>query len=54
VQFGHAAQDERWNVLVVRSSAGPTWGNLDDDALREHLVDAGRRTLGLRAPHRIA
>jgi AcrR family transcriptional regulator len=31
-------------------AAGPTWGNVDDDALREHLVEAGRRTLGLRSP----
>ena len=36
----------------MAGAAGPTWGNLDDDALREHLVDAGRRTLGLRAPRR--
>jgi AcrR family transcriptional regulator len=35
-------------------AAGPTWVNLDDDALQEHLVDAGRRTLGLRAPRRTA
>jgi hypothetical protein len=35
-------------------SAGQTWVNLDDDALQEHLVDAGRRTLGLRAPRRTA
>ena len=38
----------------MAGAAGPTWGNLDDDALREHLVDAGRRTLGLRAPRRVA
>lgn len=36
----------------MAGAAGPTWGNLDDDALQEHLVDAGRRTLGLRAPRR--
>jgi AcrR family transcriptional regulator len=36
----------------MTGAAGPTWGNLDDEALREHLVDAGRRTLGLRAPRR--
>ena len=38
----------------MAGAAGPTWGNLDDDVLREHLVDAGRRTLGLRAPRRVA
>lgn len=36
----------------IAGAAGPTWGNLDDDALREHLVDAGRRILGLRTPRR--
>ena len=36
----------------MAGAAGPTWVNLDDDALQEHLVDAGRRTLGLRAPRR--
>ena len=36
----------------MAGAAGPTWVNLDDDALQEHLVDAGRRTLGLRAPKR--
>jgi AcrR family transcriptional regulator len=36
----------------MAGAAGPATGNLDDDALREHLVDAGRRTLGLRAPRR--
>jgi AcrR family transcriptional regulator len=36
----------------MAGAAGPTWGNLDDDALREHLVDAGRRILGLRTPRR--
>jgi AcrR family transcriptional regulator len=36
----------------MAGAAGPTWVNLDEDALQEHLVDAGRRTLGLRAPRR--
>lgn len=36
----------------MAGAAGPTWVNLDDDALQEHLVGAGRRTLGLRAPRR--
>src|SRR3954451_3510631 len=37
----------------MAGAAGPTWGTFDDDALCEHLVDAGRRTLGLRAPRRV-
>jgi AcrR family transcriptional regulator len=36
----------------MAAAAGPAWGNFDDDALREHLVDAARRTLGVRAPRR--
>jgi len=36
----------------MAGAAGPTWGTFDDDWLRDHLVDAGRRTLGLRAPRR--
>jgi hypothetical protein len=38
----------------MAGAVGPTWGNLDDESLREHLVEAGRRTLGLRAPRRAA
>jgi AcrR family transcriptional regulator len=38
----------------MAGAVGPIWGNLDDEALREHLVEAGRRTLGLRAPRREA
>jgi AcrR family transcriptional regulator len=36
----------------IAGTAGPTLVDLDDDALRRHLVDAGRRTLGLRTPRR--
>jgi AcrR family transcriptional regulator len=36
----------------MAGAVGAAWGRLDGDALREHLVDAGRRTLGLRAPRR--
>jgi AcrR family transcriptional regulator len=36
----------------MAGAAGPAWGSFGDDALRQHLVDAGRRTLGLRAPRR--
>jgi AcrR family transcriptional regulator len=38
----------------MAAAAGPTWGNLGDESLREHLVEAGRRTLGLRTPRREA
>ena len=37
----------------MAGAAGPAGGALDDDVLLEHLVDAGRRTLGLRAPRRV-
>jgi AcrR family transcriptional regulator len=33
-------------------AAGPRLLDLDDDVLRQHLVEAGRRTLGLRTPRR--
>ncbi|WP_197383440.1 TetR/AcrR family transcriptional regulator [Mycolicibacterium mengxianglii] len=36
----------------IAGASGPTFVNLDRDALREHLVDAGRRALGLRTPRR--
>jgi len=36
----------------IAGAAGPTLIDLDDDALRQHLVEAGRRTLGLRTPRR--
>jgi AcrR family transcriptional regulator len=36
----------------MAGALGPVRGNLADDALREHLVEAGRRTLGLRSPRR--
>ncbi|OBI79726.1 TetR family transcriptional regulator [Mycobacterium sp. E740] len=36
----------------MAGAVGPTWVQLDDDALAAHLKDAGRRTLGLRPPRR--
>ena len=33
-------------------AAGPASSNLDDDVLRDVLVEVGRRTLGLRTPRR--
>jgi AcrR family transcriptional regulator len=38
----------------MAAAAGPASADLDDDLLFSHLVDAGRRTLGLRAPRRSA
>ena len=32
----------------ISSAVGPTWVAVDDDDLLHHLVDTGRRTLGLR------
>jgi AcrR family transcriptional regulator len=55
VDPGAAGQVKAAMVFAgMAGAAGPTWVNLDDEALREHLVDAGRRTLGLRAPRRSA
>lgn len=36
----------------MAGAAGPVGVDLDDDTLRRYLVDAGRRTLGLRPPRR--
>jgi AcrR family transcriptional regulator len=36
----------------MAGAVGPTGANLDDDVLRGHLVNAGRRILGLRTPRR--
>jgi AcrR family transcriptional regulator len=36
----------------IAGAVGPKLLDLDDDALRQHLVEAGRRTLGLRTPRR--
>jgi AcrR family transcriptional regulator len=35
----------------IASAAGVDYGDVDDAALRDELVAAGRRTLGLRATH---
>jgi AcrR family transcriptional regulator len=34
----------------MSAAAGPSSDSVDDGALHRHLVDAGRRTLGLRTP----
>ena len=34
----------------IAGASGPTFVSLDPEVLREHLLDAGRRVLGLRAP----
>lgn len=36
----------------IAGAAGPSLVDLDDETLRHHLVEAGRRTLGLRSPRR--
>jgi AcrR family transcriptional regulator len=36
----------------IAGAAGPKLIDLDDDELTEHLIQAGRRTLGLRTPRR--
>lgn len=36
----------------IAGASGPTFVNLDRAELRDHLVDAGRRVLGLRTPRR--
>lgn len=35
----------------IASAAGVEYGDVDQAALRDQLIAAGRRTLGLRAPH---
>lgn len=35
---------------IASTAGGDMVGDLDDDTLRRHLVDAGRRILGLRTP----
>jgi len=37
----------------IAAAAGPTFVDLGEDALRQHLADAGRHTLGLRTPRRL-
>lgn len=36
----------------IAGAAGPALVELDDDVRRQHLIEAGRRTLGLRTPRR--
>ncbi len=36
----------------ISSAVGPAWITVDDDDLLAHLLDTGRRTLGLRSPRR--
>jgi len=35
---------------IASTAGGELVGDLDADTLRRHLVDAGRRILGLRTP----
>ncbi len=51
VDPGPAGQVKATMVLAgVAAASGPTSANLDREALLVHLVEAGRRTLGLRIP----
>lgn len=55
VEPGPAGMVKAAVVLAgMAGASGPTFVNLDRDALREHLVDAGRKALGLRVPRRKA
>lgn len=36
----------------MAAAAGPISAKVDDEALRSYLIEAGRRTLGVRAPRR--
>lgn len=50
VEAGPAGEVKAAMVFAGMAGAvGPTWIRLDDDVLRAHLMDAARRTLGLRA-----
>ncbi|MEJ3749197.1 TetR family transcriptional regulator [Actinomycetes bacterium KLBMP 9797] len=53
VQPGPAGRVRAAMVMAgVAGVVGPNAAGVDDDALREHLIDAGRRTLGIRPPRR--
>jgi AcrR family transcriptional regulator len=53
VEPGPAGKVKAAVVLAgIAGASGPTFVALDRDALREHLVDAGRRALGIRTPRR--
>ncbi|CAN5692790.1 TetR/AcrR family transcriptional regulator [soil metagenome] len=51
VEPGPAGQVKAAVVLAgIAGASGPAFVNLDRDDLRRHLVDTGRRALGLRTP----
>ncbi|OBG84197.1 TetR family transcriptional regulator [Mycobacterium sp. E136] len=53
VEAGPAGEIRAAMVFAGMAGAvGPAWVKFDDRALAENLKDAGRRTLGLRAPRR--
>lgn len=53
VEAGPAGEVRAAMVFAGMAGAvGPAWVKFDDRALAEHVKDAGRRTLGLRAPRR--
>ena len=52
VEAGPAGEIRAAMVFAGMAGAvGPMWVELGDDVLREHLITAARRTLGLRARH---
>ena len=54
VEPGPAGKVKAAVVLAgIAGASGPTFVALDRDALREHLVDAGRHALGIRTPRRV-
>ncbi|CAN5511361.1 TetR/AcrR family transcriptional regulator [soil metagenome] len=55
VEPGPAGKVKAAVVLAgIAGASGPTFVALDRDTLREHLVDAGRKALGLRTSRRKA
>jgi AcrR family transcriptional regulator len=53
IEPGPGGQVKAAMVLAgTAGAAGPKLLDLDDDVLRKHIVEAGRRTLGLRPPRR--
>jgi AcrR family transcriptional regulator len=51
VDLGSAGMVKAAMVLAgIAGAAGPHLLTLDDETLRRHLIEAGRRTLGLRPP----
>ena len=52
VDPGPAGRVKAAMVFAGMAGAAGPWGKLGDDELHTYLIDAGRRTLGVRAPRR--